>query len=1337
MHTKTNYTDNSWRSFSRLLAALALALTVPVSAQTPPPTIPFPDIGARATAGYQGEALGVTATANGARLRCGFQKLEGRATPEGLWLESTKPGGGRLRLVAVAVGRSGSRARQCALTEAASSVRSGMSIVTVPQGDQAPLGAPCKHGAANFFDMPLLTELETTFSDVPFYRPAAPNGAIACLRQEAQTLARTGRVSVNEKLVRFTRPGLTEEYSVSVDGERQDFIIESPPLNPQRSTLNQSAGDLRLELALSGARAEAAADGARLRLDGSGRTLAYSRLRVEDATGRELTARLEVLSADRLAVGVADANATYPMRIDPTFSDADWVSLGVGMGGNNPCVSALAVSGTNLYAGGRFTTAGGVSANNIAKWDGSAWSALGSGMAGSYAYVRALAVSGTNLYAGGCFTTAGGVPANGIAKWDGSTWSALGSGISGGSDPDYVCALVVSGTNLYAGGSFAAVGGVPANGIAKWDGSTWSALGSGVSTYGGGGLGTVYALAVSGTHLYAGGVFTTAGGVAANYIAQWDGSAWSALGSGMNNTVAALALSWTNLYAGGWGGVAKWDGSTWSPLGSGLNYVTSLAVSETNLYAGGTFASDIAQWDGSAWSALGSGMNNYVQALAADGAGHLFVGGSFTLAGTNVSPYIAQANLGNAPTSAPPVIVASPVSLAVPVGATADFQVEAFGSPPLVYQWVFNGTTAIDGATSAVLSLTDVQSTQAGAYSVTVSNLYGAATSAPAVLTVTGVPPVIVASPAGLAVAGGATVDFQVEATGSPPLVYQWLFNGTTAIAGATSSVLSLANVQLTQAGAYSVTVSDLYGAVTSAPALLQVFPPGIVGSCTEACLRSAMAGGGTVTFACDGTITPASTITIAASTVLDASGHQVTISGGNAVRVFEVPANATLTLVNLTIANGTVYGGDDGPDAAGGAIYNSGTVIVDLCTFTGNLASGADGTEEGVFMGGRGMGGAVYNDSTGTLVVKRSTFSGNRVSGGAGAPVYPGWGGDGNGGAICNFGTLWLESSTLQNNGASGGAGGRGYDGHPWMDIATDGGEGGPGGVGAGGALYNLGSAIAVNSTFCQNSGSGGGGGAGGTGGTGMVANGNGGTGGTGGNGFGAVYDAVGGLHMTNCTLAFNWANGGGGGEGGAGGGSGTPNPGAPGPGGSSGAGVSGGINGGFIINTLLAMNGGNCSGSVTDGGHNLSSDGTCHFTGIGSLNNIDPKLGPLADNGGPTPTMALLPGSPAIDAGDNGAAPPTDQRGFPRPAGLAADIGAYEFGFVMPTVAISLSGATNLTILGSGNAGQSCRLLSSTDLLSWVPIATNQIGGEGTTQFSINCAPGSACQFYRLVMP
>jgi len=120
-----------------------------------------------------------------------------------------------------------------------------------------------------------------------------------------------------------------------------------------------------------------------------------------------------------------------------------------------------------------------------------------------------------------------------------------------------------------------------------------------------------------------------------------------------------------------------------------------------------------------------------------------------------------------------------------------------------------------------------------------------------------------------------------------------------------------------------------------------------------------------------------------------------------------------------------------------------------------------------------------------------------------------------------------------------------------------------------------------------------------------------------------------------------------------------------------------------------------------------------------------------------GPTLTMALLPGSPATDAGDTSLTPATDQRGFPWPAGLAADIGAFEYGSVMPSLTISRPGPSDLDIVGRGNAGQSCRLLSSPDLANWVPLATNQIGSEGTVLFHDTCASGSACRFYRLVMP
>jgi hypothetical protein len=174
-----------------------------------------------------------------------------------------------------------------------------------------------------------------------------------------------------------------------------------------------------------------------------------------------------------------------------------------------PYVSALAVSGGMLYAGGLFTSAGGKSANCIAKWNGSSWSPLGSGVSDGDAYgpyVSALAMSGSTLYAGGDFTTAGGSAANYIAQWNGSSWLALGSGMSNGDYGIDVSALAVSGSDVYAGGVFTTAGGSAANSIAQWNGTTWSALGSGIG-------GGVYALAVSGTgsDLYAGGSFDTAG----------------------------------------------------------------------------------------------------------------------------------------------------------------------------------------------------------------------------------------------------------------------------------------------------------------------------------------------------------------------------------------------------------------------------------------------------------------------------------------------------------------------------------------------------------------------------------------------------------------------------------------------------------------------------------------------------------------------------------------------------------------------------------------------------------------------------------------------------------
>jgi hypothetical protein len=283
---------------------------------------------------------------------------------------------------------------------------------------------------------------------------------------------------------------------------------------------------LEVRLEVTGARVEATMHGAQLVLEKSGRRIAYSRLRATDATGKELPARIEVgrvtpcapsacksrsvlsgigahgVTRPTLAIFVNDTGAVYPVRIDPTFSDANWVSIG---GVNGSVYAAVTDGSGNLYVGGAFATAGGTNASNIAQWNGGGWSALGSGM---NATVSALTVAGGTLYAGGFFTTAGGTAANKIAQWNGNSWSALGSGMNNG-----VLALAASGGTLYAGGAFTMAGGTNANYMAQWNGSSWSPLGSGVNS-------NVYALAVPDDTLYAGGRFTTAGGKASSSIVE-------------------------------------------------------------------------------------------------------------------------------------------------------------------------------------------------------------------------------------------------------------------------------------------------------------------------------------------------------------------------------------------------------------------------------------------------------------------------------------------------------------------------------------------------------------------------------------------------------------------------------------------------------------------------------------------------------------------------------------------------------------------------------------------------------------------------------------------------
>ena len=190
-------------------------------------------------------------------------------------------------------------------------------------------------------------------------------------------------------------------------------------------------------------------------------------------------------------------------------------------------------------------------------------------------------------------------------------------------------------------------------------------------------------------------------------------------------------------------------------------------------------------------------------------------------------------------TATAPIITSQPSSLTVFAGQTATFASGVSGSLPLLYQWRWNGTNlqngpTVSGSTSPRLTLSGVPASQAGSYSLFVSNAAGTASSSTVALNVTPAPngpangPALASQPLSRSVDEGATVSFNVNATGPAPLAYQWQFNGTNlpntaAVSGATTPSLTLSNVRPAQIGNYSVLVSNTGGYVSSAPAFLTV----------------------------------------------------------------------------------------------------------------------------------------------------------------------------------------------------------------------------------------------------------------------------------------------------------------------------------------------------------------------------------------------------------------------------------------------------------------------------------------------------------------------------------
>jgi hypothetical protein len=209
-----------------------------------------------------------------------------------------------------------------------------------------------------------------------------------------------------------------------------------------------------------------------------------------------------------------------------------FASIAILSGTGSPTVRALCTfddgNGMQLYAAGRFNTIGGVPAANIARWNGQAWSAVGLGIgpASTSTLIEVLRViddgSGPKLYAGGAFASAGGTSVSNLAAFDGQTWSNVGGGVAG--TGARVCSVAGfddgrgDGVAIYAGGSFATAGGVPARNLARFDGASWTGI------HADGAIPTVLALepvdlpTTSGRALVVGGDFDSIAGVPAQRI---------------------------------------------------------------------------------------------------------------------------------------------------------------------------------------------------------------------------------------------------------------------------------------------------------------------------------------------------------------------------------------------------------------------------------------------------------------------------------------------------------------------------------------------------------------------------------------------------------------------------------------------------------------------------------------------------------------------------------------------------------------------------------------------------------------------------------------------------
>ena len=327
-----------------------------------------------------------------------------------------------------------------------------------------------------------------------------------------------------------------------------------------------------------------------------------------------------------------------------SWNGSTWSGLG---GGVFRFLEVMVVSGADLYAAGKLTQADGQSVNNIAVWNGSSWSGLGDGVISSdesiLTIVTSIAAEGSDVYVGGDFNTAGGVSVSNIAWWNGASWSNMGGGLANGEGDVSVLGIEVNSQGLvFVGGSFDSAGTANVENIAMWNGTDWSEVSTGVF---GGDNPSISAMALSNNgDLYVGGNFENAGfdttfvldssgviidslteinDLVVNNIARWNGTSWSNLGEGLSGGASPTPTTITiddvgMVYVMGnfitVGGavdaeIGVYDPSTqnWSGLDlmGGPNDVTQIEANGTDLYAIENFIS-LWRWNGAVWDSLGT-----------------------------------------------------------------------------------------------------------------------------------------------------------------------------------------------------------------------------------------------------------------------------------------------------------------------------------------------------------------------------------------------------------------------------------------------------------------------------------------------------------------------------------------------------------------------------------------------------------------------------------------------------------------------------------------------------------------------------------------------------------